>query len=141
MLVPMSGTNRTLHTTNVGRHFPIGDARPIKQGGLNVLVIKGVSFSLACAGRQGDVGAAGVGIDDEDIGAGHTRALAQADPLLGGWTLDLKVDVAFAARCGYLGHIDAVANVVARAVSGGLRIGSGSYREQAKFSSLAAFGR
>ena len=43
------------------------------------------------AGADGDVAGA-VGVDDEDVRAGHLGADAQADPLVGGRGGELEVD-------------------------------------------------
>lgn len=98
-------------TSNVRGHLAVGDPRALQQGDLSLVVEIWLRFRDAGARRQGDIGAAGVGVNDEDVGVLHLvlTALAEANPLQRRRTLDLKIDVGLAAGCSRIGNIDLVA--------------------------------
>ena len=50
-------------------------------------------MATAKSRRQSDIGAGSVGVDDEHVGVVHLASLPERNPLLGGWTLDLHVEV------------------------------------------------
>lgn len=76
---------------------------------MSILVEIRLHFADAQARGQSDIGSAGVGVNDEDVGIFHLAALAEANPLQGRRTLDLEINVLLGAGCGCIGNIDLVA--------------------------------
>lgn len=101
-------------TSNIRSHLPVGYPRSLQQRYLCILIEDWLKFPFAQTRRQGDVGSAGVGVNDEDVGIFHLAltALTQANPLQRRRALDLEINVLLGTGCGCFRNVDLVAGTV-----------------------------